>query len=123
MAVFSPMVLRHTGVALAALLAATGLSWAQPMGDAVPDTGEFKALVRRPRPGNHWDARGCGQILGPAHLLAGPAPCYDSVTGRPGRLIVPGGQYQVMISTTSRPATTAGSASASCRDCSIEPVR
>ena len=46
-----------------------------------------------------------------------------SVTARPGRLIVPGGQYHVMISTVSRPARTAGSASASCRDRSSEPVR
>jgi soluble lytic murein transglycosylase len=39
------MVLRHTGIALVALLAATGLSWAQPMGDAVPDSG---AVTARP---------------------------------------------------------------------------
>ncbi len=37
------MALKHTGVALAALLAATGLSWAQPMGDAVPDSGAVTA--------------------------------------------------------------------------------
>jgi hypothetical protein len=37
------MVLRHTGVAFAALLAATGLSWAQPMGEAVPDSGSVTA--------------------------------------------------------------------------------
>ena len=35
------------------------------------------------------------------------------MTARPGLLIVPGGQYQIMISTASRPARTAGSASAS----------
>ena len=46
-----------------------------------------------------------------------------SVTLRPGWLIVPGGQYQVMISTASRPARTAGSSSASCRAWSSEPVR
>ena len=46
-----------------------------------------------------------------------------SVTVRPGRLIVPGGQYHVMMSTASRPARTAGSSSASCRDRSSEPVR
>jgi len=46
-----------------------------------------------------------------------------TVTGRPGLLIVPGGQYQVMISTASRPARTAGSASASRRDSSSDPVR
>ena len=38
-------------------------------------------------------------------------------------LIVPGGQYQVMICTVSRPARTAGSASASRRASSSEPVR
>ena len=47
----------------------------------------------------------------------------QSVTARPGLLIVPGGQYQVMISMASRPAWTAGSASASCRACSSDPVR
>ncbi len=45
--------------------------------------------------------------------LTSPAQPAYSVTGRPGLLIVPGGQYQVMISTASRPARTAGSASAS----------
>ena len=45
------------------------------------------------------------------------------MTGRPGWLIVPGGQSQVMISTVSRPARTAGSSSASCLDRSIDPVR
>ena len=46
-----------------------------------------------------------------------------SVTRRPGRFIVPGGQYQVMMSTVSRPACTAGSLSASSLDRSIDPVR
>src|SRR5665213_451750 len=45
MAVCSPMILRHTSVVIAALLAATGLSWAQPLGDAVPDSG---AVTARP---------------------------------------------------------------------------
>ena len=45
------------------------------------------------------------------------------MTRRPGRLIVPGGQYQVMMSTVSRPARTAGSLSASSLDRSIDPVR
>ncbi|HUC23066.1 MAG TPA: hypothetical protein VMA73_10205 [Streptosporangiaceae bacterium] len=49
---------------------------------------------------------------------AGPAGAgaQDNVTARPGRLIVPGGQYHVMLSITSRPARTGGSLSASCRD-------
>jgi hypothetical protein len=51
------------------------------------------------------------------------APPAYSVTARPGLLIVPGGQYQVMISMASRPAMTAGSASASCLDSSRDPVR
>ncbi|HUO03491.1 MAG TPA: hypothetical protein VMU31_11970, partial [Rhizomicrobium sp.] len=49
MAFRSLMGLKHTGVALAALLAATGLSWAQTpgaaVGDPVPDTG---AVTARP---------------------------------------------------------------------------
>ena len=62
-----------------------------------------------------------------AELLTGPGRglcgTQGSVTGRPGWLIVPGGQYHVMISTVSRPARTAGSSSASSRDRSSEPVR
>jgi hypothetical protein len=50
------------------------------------------------------------------------APAYRE-TGRPGLVIVPGAQYHVMISTVSRPARTAGSASASCLASSSEPVR
>jgi hypothetical protein len=37
--------------------------------------------------------------------------------------MVPGAQYQVMISTVSRPARTAGSASASALDRASDPVR
>jgi len=44
-------------------------------------------------------------------------------TGRPGLVIVPGRQYQVMMSMVRRPAWTAGSASASCLASSSEPVR
>ena len=44
-------------------------------------------------------------------------------TARPGLPIVPGGQYHVMICTVSRPARTAGSASASRRASASEPVR
>ena len=48
---------------------------------------------------------------------------YSDDTGRPGWRIVPAGQYQVMTSTASRPAFTAGSASASRRASCSEPVR
>ena len=53
----------------------------------------------------------------------GGAPGYGSETVRPGWLIVPGGQYHVMISTLSLPARTAGSASANSRARASEPVR
>jgi hypothetical protein len=44
--------------------------------------------------------------LGNSRISAELTPQAYSVTARPGLLIVPGGQYQVMISTTSRPAWT-----------------
>ncbi len=51
------------------------------------------------------------------------APGHGSEIVRPGWLMVPGGQYHVMISIASRPARTAGSDSASCRARASEPVR
>jgi len=51
------------------------------------------------------------------------APGHGSETVRPGNLMVPTGQCHVMISMVSRPACTAGSASASCRARASEPVR
>ncbi len=52
-----------------------------------------------------------------------PEGASYSDTGRPGLVIVPGAQYHVMISTVSRPASTAGSASASRLASPSEPVR
>ncbi len=117
-------------------------------GGVIGPAGEGAALGRR---GDHWRRavrrRHSGAMAGQVRVLlepvspvcmvtrARPVPRHTaadygagrcaqaSVTARPGRLIVPGGQYHVMISTASRPARTAGSASASCRDCSSEPVR
>jgi len=74
-----------------------------------------------PRPGGQTAAR---QVPSSGrHCLYRQRRVHGSETARPGRLIVPGGQYQIMISTVSRPARTAGSASASCRDWASEPVR
>ena len=50
-------------------------------------------------------------------------PPHDGETTWPGLVIVPRGHHQVMTSTVSRPARTAGSASASSRARAREPVR
>src|SRR6185312_2404850 len=65
------MGLKHIGVALAALVAATGLSWAQvrgaaPLGDAVPDSG---AVTSRPA-GIHVLSAADHQIFTRAFALA-----------------------------------------------------
>ncbi len=65
------MGLKHIGVVLAALVAATGLSWAQvrgaaPLGDAVPDTG---AVSARP-PGIHVLSAADHQVFTRAFALA-----------------------------------------------------
>ena len=62
-------------------------------------------------------------LLGEQLSIGPGTPGHGSETVRPGWLMVPGGQYHVMISTASRPARTAGSASASCRAWTSEPVR
>src|SRR6185437_6698021 len=71
MAVRPPMGLKHIGVALAALVAASGLGWAQgrgdsSVGDAVPDTG---AVVARPA-GIHVLSAADHQIFTRAFALA-----------------------------------------------------
>src|SRR5579872_886159 len=71
MAFNSPMALKHIGVALAVLVAASGLSWAQvrgtaSVGDAVPDTG---AVTARPA-GIHVLSTADHQIFTRAFALA-----------------------------------------------------
>ena len=65
-----------------------------------------------------------GRAVGRPHGQAGSGePRQAGETACPGLLIVPRGHHQVMAATVSRPARTAGSASASSVALAREPVR